>query len=281
MEDNLINLPEDWEGAPIYYNDVFLAVVGKGGSGKSSVANSILGKPAFISNATMQMTTRASKMKSATLKDGRHVHVIDTPGLVGLSAGSEFADREIMKCIDLAKDGLNAVLMVFAMHNRFTDEDEDAIRYIKTFFGDRIVDYLIIVLTGGDVHENTKQTLSEWINKVCPEPLKEVALCRQQKQKENKDYPESSTKHLSKRKEKLDSSYDDEFKDISEEVHCDLYEKLEKLETNLRQEKASRRKLEEDGRKSIQELQKAMEISDEKIRKLKAELESKCECVIL
>ncbi|XP_020581612.1 immune-associated nucleotide-binding protein 9-like [Phalaenopsis equestris] len=225
--------------------------------------------------------------------------------------------------------------MVFTMNDRFTMEEEDAIRYLKTFFGDKIVDYLIVVLAGGDVLEKKKITFSEWI-KDCPEPLKKLillcnrrvvvfdnitmdevkrerqvkrlislsdfvvannrgklytrqmfaqakegALCRQQKQKESKDNPECSTKRLSKQKEELDKSYDDEFKDVSEVVHCDLYEKIEKLETNLRQEKASRRKLEEDGKKSIQELQKAMEISDEKIRKLKAELESKCECVIL
>ncbi|XP_020581622.1 immune-associated nucleotide-binding protein 9-like [Phalaenopsis equestris] len=335
MEDDLINLPENWEGAPIFFNDVFLAVVGKLGNGKSSVANSILGKRAFISDDGVHMITHASKMKSTILKDGRHVHVIDTPGLVNFSASPEFVGREIEKCIDLAKDGLHDVLMVFTMCARFTKEEENAIRYLKIFFGDKIVEYLIVVLVGGDVLEKKKITFSEWI-KDCPEPLKnlillcnrrvvifdnitkdevkrerqvkrlislndfivannggklftrqmfaeakEGALCRQQKQKENKDNPECSTKHLSKQKEKLDKSFDDEFIGTSEVVHRDLYEKIQKLETNLRQEKASRLKLEEDGKTSIQELQKAMEISDEKIRELKAELESKCECVIL
>jgi hypothetical protein len=41
-------------------------------------------------------------------------------GLFDFSAGSDFVGKEFVKCIDLAKDGIHAVLVVFSVRTRFS-----------------------------------------------------------------------------------------------------------------------------------------------------------------
>ena len=61
------------------------------------------------------------------LKDGQIKNVIDTLGLFDFSAGSEFVGKEIIKCIDLAKDGIHAVFVIFSIRTRFSQEEEVAL----------------------------------------------------------------------------------------------------------------------------------------------------------
>ena len=58
--------------------------------------------------------------------------------------------KEIIKCMNLAKDGIHAILMVFSATSRFSQEDEKTIETIKLFFGDKIHDHMILVFTCGD-----------------------------------------------------------------------------------------------------------------------------------
>jgi hypothetical protein len=60
------------------------------------------------------------------------------------------------KCMDLSKDGIHAMLMVFSATNRFSHEDVNTVESIITFSGDTIADHMILVFTNGDqVDENT------------------------------------------------------------------------------------------------------------------------------
>lgn len=93
-------------------------------------------------------------------------------GLFDLSAESEFVGKEIVKCIDLAKDGVHAVLVVFSVRTRFSKEEEAALHSLQTLFGSKIVDYMIVVFTGGDELEDNDETLEDYLGRECPEPLK-------------------------------------------------------------------------------------------------------------
>lgn len=63
---------------------------------------------------------------------------------------TEDARKEIAKCLDMSRDGIHAMLMVFSAATRFTPEDADTVKSIKMFFGDKIVDHMILVSTYGD-----------------------------------------------------------------------------------------------------------------------------------
>lgn len=93
-------------------------------------------------------------------------------GLFDFSAGSEFVGKEIVKCIDLAKEGIHAILVVFSIRTRFSDEEASALHSLQTLFGSKIVDYMIVVFTGGDELEDNDETLDDYLGHECPTPLK-------------------------------------------------------------------------------------------------------------
>jgi hypothetical protein len=93
-------------------------------------------------------------------------------GLFEVSAGSEFIGKEIVKCIDFAKDGIHAILVVLSVRSRFSEEEENALRSLQTLFGSKIVDYMIVVFTGGDGLEDDGDTLADYLGGECPESLK-------------------------------------------------------------------------------------------------------------
>lgn len=68
-----------------------------------------------------------------------------------------------MKCIDMAKDGIHAVILVYSCRNRFTEEEHATFLTLKTLFGEKIVDYMIIVFTGKDDLKADGQTFEDYL----------------------------------------------------------------------------------------------------------------------
>ncbi|TVU14376.1 hypothetical protein EJB05_37840, partial [Eragrostis curvula] len=115
--------------------DVTLVLVGKVGYGKSATANSILGCNAFESKRSYTSVTGTCQMRSTKLSVGgaiRSVNVIDTPGLFDMDISVKDAGKEIIKSMDMAKDGIHAMLMVLTAASRLSHEDEETIETIKT-----------------------------------------------------------------------------------------------------------------------------------------------------
>lgn len=87
-------------------------------------------------------------------------------GLFSASSTTEFTSEEIVRCLGLAKDGIDAVLLVFSVRNRLTDEEESTLCQLKILFGSQIVNYIIVVFTNGDALLG--ETLENYLED-CPE----------------------------------------------------------------------------------------------------------------
>ncbi|KAL8482467.1 hypothetical protein ACS0TY_028587 [Phlomoides rotata] len=120
--------------------------------------------------------TFTTQMHRSVLADGQILNVIDTPGLFDSSIEPKSIGNEIAKCINMAKNGIHAVLVVVSLRSRFSLEEESAIDSLRQFFGGKIGDYMILVFTHGDVLR--KMSIDEYLSRNCPEPLeKTIRLC--------------------------------------------------------------------------------------------------------
>ncbi|KAL8101369.1 hypothetical protein AgCh_033304 [Apium graveolens] len=97
-------------------------------------------------------------------------------GLFDCSAKTEFTLKEIAKCINMAKDGIHAILVVLSFKTPFMEGEEAVVDSLRTLFGNKLTDYLIIVFTGEDELEYDKITLEDYLGEECPGPLKVFML---------------------------------------------------------------------------------------------------------
>ncbi|PHU30079.1 hypothetical protein BC332_02172 [Capsicum chinense] len=132
-------LSDDWEFAN---NEATIVVlIGRAGDGKSSSGNSILGRKVFRS------MPQSAGVTSTWLFD--------------FSNDAEIVGNEVVKCIDLAKDGIHAVLLVLSVRSRFTREQQQPLRVFNISLVTKLVTTWLWVGVGVGVEEEMRMVRLE------------------------------------------------------------------------------------------------------------------------